>query len=120
MSTARIRTHLLKHVKPYRSTKIPQLRRKKFIRKSCRVREKFSQGDLAGLIDKGSIVLQDLNLRQFRTQFVHLLVVIELQDSLLDSLHADDGGEKLGAGCNPEDRVHGHRLGGVQTFLYDL
>lgn len=110
--------HLLEHIKSYRTSIVSQLRIKKFIAESSGVRQEHSESDLVLLVDQGAIILQNLDFGQFWTELVDLLVVVETQDSLFNSLHTSHCSEKLRAGRNPEDSVHCHRLLAVETFLW--
>ena len=81
------------------------------------MRKQHPQRNLLLLGHKRPIILQHLDLLQLRTKLVDLLVIIEAQLALLNSLQASNGGEDLGARRNPEDRVQGHVLFGVEASL---
>lgn len=70
--------------------------------------QQFPQGNFALLRHQRPILLKNLHLFQFRTQFVDLLVIIEVQDALFHGLHACHRGENLGTAGDPEDRVQIH------------
>lgn len=88
-----------------------------FIAKARCVREQHPQGDVLLLVNQRPVFLQNLDLLQFGTQLVHLLVVVKAQLALLDGLQASNCGKDLGARCDPEDGVETHVFLGVQTLL---
>jgi hypothetical protein len=55
--------------------------------------QQHPQGDIILLVHQSSIILQDLDLLQFRAKLIYLLVVVEIEDSLFDGLHAGDSGK---------------------------
>jgi hypothetical protein len=73
------------------------------------------QCNLLVLLYQFPILLQYLDILQFRDQLLNLVSVVQMQLSLLNQLHNSNAGDHLRARCDPENIVECHILGAVDS-----
>jgi hypothetical protein len=81
------------------------------------MRKQHPQCDLLVLLYQLSVLLQHLDVFQFRNQLLNLVSIVQMQLSLLDQLHNSDACDHLRARCNPEDIVERHVFGTIDSPL---
>jgi hypothetical protein len=79
------------------------------------MRKQHPQRNLLVLLYQLPILLQYLDIFQFRDQLLDLVSIIQMQLSLLNQLHDRNACDHLSARCDPENIVERHVLGAVDS-----